>query len=99
MPCPVALLGDIFLLFWSTDAQNWVLCKYNIRTTQLDAAKAVAPGKRNPTVTQLHGDEQDWKAVEVMVPKKDVSKKLEELWEVGAKDIIIMPMLNTRTED
>jgi ATP phosphoribosyltransferase len=54
---------------------------------------------QNPTVTTLHPAESGWVAVEVMIEQKQVADKMDELWEAGAKDILILPLLNTRTSD
>lgn len=54
---------------------------------------------RNPTVTTLHPEESGWVAVEVMVEQKQVADKMDELWVAGAHDILILPLLNTRTSD
>jgi len=76
-----------------------VLCKYNILRPSLDRASKIAPGKRSPTIMELHPTGDGWVAVEVMIAKTDVADSMEKLWEVGAKDILILPLLNTRTTD
>jgi ATP phosphoribosyltransferase len=82
------------------DSQRYVMVKYNVNRTNLDAASKIAPGKRSPTVMTLHnGGEGEWCAVEVMIEKSLVAVKMDELWEVGAKDILVIPLLNTRTTD
>ena len=63
----------------------------------LKKASEIAPGKQNPTVTTLHPEESGWVAVEVKEQKQ--SDKMDELWEAGAQDILILPLLNTRTSD
>jgi ATP phosphoribosyltransferase len=76
-----------------------VLCKYNIKSENLTRASEIAPGKQNPTVTTLHPAEKGWVAVEVMIEQKEVPDKMDQLWEAGAEDILIIPLLNTRTSD
>ncbi|KAF2671292.1 HisG-domain-containing protein [Microthyrium microscopicum] len=80
------------------DSQRYVSCKYNIHRDDLEAASKIAPGKRSPTVTTLH-PENGWVAVEVMIEKSSIATKLDDLWEAGAKDILVLPLLNTRTSD
>ena len=75
-----------------------MLCKYNVRQENFDAVARIAPGKRSPTVMSLQGPEEGWVAVEVMIDKADVAVRMDELWEAGAKDILVLPLLNTRTE-
>jgi ATP phosphoribosyltransferase-like protein len=86
-------------LLTRTDSQRYVLCKYNIHRDKFQDAARIAPGMRNPTVTTLHPEESGWVAVEVMVEQKQVADKMDELWVAGAHDILILPLLNTRTSD
>ena len=82
------------------DAQKYVTCRYNIESKHLEAARKIAPGKRSPTVTTLlpEQDGQDgWVAVEVMIEKNQVADKMDHLWEIGAQDIMVLQVLNTRT--
>jgi ATP phosphoribosyltransferase-like protein len=53
----------------------------------------------SPTVTTLHPESEGWVAVEVMVEKSLISGKMDELWRVGARDILVLPLLNTKTAD
>ena len=65
------------------------MCKYNVPRSGLEAASKLTPGKRSPTVTTLHPPEDDWVAVEVMIGKKEVADTMDNLWEIGAKDILV----------
>lgn len=47
----------------------------------------------------LHPAENGWVAVEVMIEQKQVADKMDQLWTAGAQDILILPLLNTRTSD
>lgn len=76
-------------------AQEFVLCHYNIERNSLPAATVIAPGKRAPTVIAL--DEEGWIAVSVMVEKKKIAPIMDELTRVGAKDIIVLGITNTRS--
>ncbi len=76
-------------------AQKYVLCNYNIERTVLAAATKVAPGKRAPTVTSL--EEEGWVAVSVMVEKKKIALIMDELTKVGASDILVLDIINTRS--
>ncbi|KAI2629863.1 ATP phosphoribosyltransferase [Hypoxylon sp. NC1633] len=76
-------------------AQKYVLCQYNIERSRLSVATKVAPGKRAPTVTSL--DEEGWVAVSVMVEKKKMAPIMDELSKVGATDILIFNIGNTRS--
>jgi len=76
-------------------AQKYVLCQYNIARTSLETAKSITPGMRAPTITAL--DEQGWVAVSSMVEKKYIANKMDELTKVGATDILVLDIANSRT--
>lgn len=75
-------------------AQKYVLCQYNIERTRLAEATKVTPGKRAPTITSL--DEEGWVAVSAMVEKKCIAPVMDELTWVGATDILVLDIHNTR---
>jgi ATP phosphoribosyltransferase len=76
-----------------------MLCKYNVKGEDLEAVSKIAPGKRSPTVMSLQPPSDGWVAVEVMIDKAEVAVKMDQLWEAGAKDILVLPLLNTRTTE
>lgn len=76
-------------------AQKFVLCQYNIPRDQLAAACKITPGKRAPTVTAL--EEENWVAVSSMVEKKQIATVMDELTKVGAADILVLNIANSRT--
>lgn len=75
-------------------AQRFVLCQYNIPRPRLSEATAITPGKRAPTVTTL--DEANWVAVSAMVEKKAIATVMDNLVKVGATDILVLDIHNTR---
>lgn len=75
-------------------AQKYVLCQYNVPRTHLSQAAALTPGKRAPTITQL--DEEGWVAVSSMVEKKKIANAMDELAKVGATDILVLDIHNSR---
>lgn len=75
-------------------AQKYVLCQYNIQRGTLAQASKIAPGKRAPTVTSL--DNEGWVAVSVMVEKKKIAPIMDELSKIGAHDILVLDIKNTR---
>ncbi len=76
-------------------AQRYILCKYNIERSKLDAAKRITPGKRAPTVTALDGT--SWVAVEAMVEVEKAGDIMDELFAAGADDILTWSIDNSRT--
>ncbi|KAJ5683020.1 hypothetical protein N7462_006185 [Penicillium macrosclerotiorum] len=77
-------------------AQKFVLCQYNIPRSKLAVASQITPGKRAPTVTALEAE--DWVAVSSMVEKKRVATVMDELTRVGAADILVLTIANSRTD-
>jgi ATP phosphoribosyltransferase len=76
-------------------AQRFVLCTYNIERPKLAAATKITPGKRAPTINGL--EEDGWVAVQVMVERKKIAVVMDELTAVGACDILVMKIDNSRT--
>ncbi|KAL4936423.1 hypothetical protein BDV06DRAFT_216687 [Aspergillus oleicola] len=77
-------------------AQKFVLCQYNIPRDRLSTASSITPGKRAPTVTAL--EEDGWVAVSSMVEKKKIATVMDELIKVGATDILVLSIANSRTD-
>ncbi len=75
-------------------AQKYVLCQYNVPRAKLHEATGITPGKRAATVTSL--DEEGWVAVSAMVEKKRIAVVMDELVTVGATDVIVLDIHNTR---
>lgn len=75
-------------------AQRYVLCQYNVRRTNLSSATKITPGKRAPTINAL--EEEGWVAVSSMVEKKQIAIVMDELTAVGATDILVLDIANTR---
>ena len=68
-------------------ARSFVLVDYDIRTSLLEQACAMTPGFESPTVSSLHDPE--WSAVRAMVPMADVHRIMDELYELGARGILV----------
>lgn len=75
-------------------AQRFVLCQYNVERAKLADATRITPGKRAPTVQALDAD--GWVAVSSMVEKKRIAVVMDELSKVGAHDILVLDIHNTR---
>lgn len=68
-------------------ARQYVLIDYDVRNELIEAAAAVTPGLESPTVSPLH--DSGWSAVRAMVPRVDTNRVMDELWEVGARAILV----------
>ena len=75
-------------------ARSYVLVDYDIRAEQLEAACAVTPGLESPTISPLH--DQGWVAVRAMVPKREVHRIMDELYDMGARGILVTDILACR---
>ncbi|MFZ4077835.1 MAG: ATP phosphoribosyltransferase [Microbacteriaceae bacterium] len=68
-------------------AQQFVLMDYDCPRELLDRACAIAPGIESPTVSPLH--DPNWVAVRVMVPRADQNQVMDELYDLGARAILV----------
>lgn len=76
-------------------AQKYVTMSYNILRSGLAKACKITPGKRAPTINSL--EEEGWVAVSAMVETKQAATVMDELVTVGAMDILVTKIENTRT--
>lgn len=75
-------------------AQKYVMLLYNCSVDLLSQAIKITPGKSSPTITAL--DDSKFKSVSALVKKSDVSAKMDELYEMGATDILVINVANSR---
>ena len=68
-------------------ARRYVLMDYDIRQDLVDDAVRITPGVESPTVSPLH--DRDWAAVRSMVPRADTNRVMDELWDLGARGILV----------
>lgn len=68
-------------------ARQYVLVDYDVPIALLDAATKVTPGLESPTVSPLQ--DPDWVAVRAMVPRADTNHVMDELYEIGARAILV----------
>jgi ATP phosphoribosyltransferase len=68
-------------------ARQYVLMDYDIRKELVEQAAALTPGLESPTVSPLR--DSDWVAVRSMVPKKETNRIMDELYDLGARAILV----------
>lgn len=68
-------------------ARQYVLVDYDVPIRLLDAATAVTPGIESPTISPLHDPE--WVAVRAMVPRTETNHVMDQLYEIGARAILV----------
>ncbi|AVT31866.1 ATP phosphoribosyltransferase [Plantactinospora sp. BC1] len=68
-------------------ARRYVMLAYDVRADLLEKASALTPGIESPTISPLH--REGWVAVQAMVLRQDVHRIMDELYEVGARAILV----------
>jgi ATP phosphoribosyltransferase len=68
-------------------ARQYVLMDYDIRKELVEHAAALTPGLESPTVSPLR--DSDWVAVRSIVPKKETNRIMDELYDLGARAILV----------
>jgi len=68
-------------------ARRYVMLAYDVRADLLDRATALTPGIESPTISPLH--REGWVAVQAMVRRVEVHRIMDELYELGARAILV----------
>jgi ATP phosphoribosyltransferase len=68
-------------------ARRYVMMDYDVPMTGVDAAVKLTPGIESPTISPLR--DPAWVAVRAMVPRQDAQRIMDDLWEVGARAILV----------
>lgn len=68
-------------------AREYVIFDYDCPLTMVDAASAITPGIESPTVSPLR--DPDWVAVRALVKSSETNQKMDELYELGARAILV----------
>ena len=75
-------------------ARGWSLLEYNVPRDKLAEAETITPGFNSPTVNTL--EDEAWRAVQVMVKRKDVIDVMDRLEAIGATAILETDIANCR---
>ncbi|MGH8827054.1 MAG: ATP phosphoribosyltransferase [Jiangellaceae bacterium] len=75
-------------------ARSYVMMDYDIRVERVEEASAVTPGIESPTVSPLH--REGWVAVRAMVPRADAQRIMDDLWDLGARGVLVTDILACR---
>jgi ATP phosphoribosyltransferase len=68
-------------------ARQYVMLDYDCPNEILPQATAITPGIEGPTVSPLQTP--GWSAVRAMVAQTDTNRVMDELWELGARAILV----------
>jgi ATP phosphoribosyltransferase len=68
-------------------ARSYVMMDYDIERDHVADAVALTPGIESPTVSPLH--REGWVAVRAMVPRAGAQRLMDELFDIGARGILL----------
>lgn len=68
-------------------ARRYVLMDYDVRVELVEQACSLTPGLESPTVSPLH--DKGWVAVRSMVPRARTNHVMDELYDLGARAILV----------
>jgi ATP phosphoribosyltransferase len=68
-------------------ARSYVMMDYDIESDRVADAVALTPGIESPTISPLH--REGWVAVRAMVPRSGVQRLMDDLWDLGARGILL----------
>jgi ATP phosphoribosyltransferase len=68
-------------------AHSYVMMDYDVREELVEQACALTPGLESPTVSPLH--EKGYVAVRSMVPRNRTNQLMDDLYDLGARAILV----------
>jgi ATP phosphoribosyltransferase len=68
-------------------ARQYVLMDYDVRQELVAQACKITPGIESPTISPLQ--DSGWAAVRAMVLRKETNQVMDELWDLGARGILV----------
>lgn len=68
-------------------ARQYVIMDYDLPSELVELASAITPGLESPTVSPLA--DGSWVAVRVMVPRVNTNQIMDELYQLGARAILV----------
>ncbi len=71
-------------------ARQYVLMDFDVPVERVSRAVAIAPGFESPTISPLHNSQ--WVAVRTMVPRAQTNRVMDDLYEIGARAILVTPI-------
>jgi len=68
-------------------ARTYVMLDYDIAENLIEKAAQITPGIESPTISPLH--EKGWVAVRALVKKENVHQAMDQLYDLGARGILV----------
>ncbi|WP_105565223.1 ATP phosphoribosyltransferase [Microbacterium halophytorum] len=75
-------------------ARRYVMLDFDLPQNLIDQAAEIAPGKESPTISPLR--DLDWVAVRVMLERRSINRVMDELYELGARALLVTEINNAR---
>ena len=75
-------------------AASYAMIEYDVPRSKVEACCKITPGLESPTVSPLA--DPDWVAVKAMVLRKETNKIMDELYDEGARGIIVTDLRSCR---
>jgi ATP phosphoribosyltransferase len=68
-------------------AREYVIFDYDCPADLVERASEITPGIESPTISPMR--DSDWVAVRSLVPANEINAKMDELYELGARAILV----------
>jgi ATP phosphoribosyltransferase len=68
-------------------AREYVIFDYDCPAELVDQVSAITPGIESPTISPLR--DEGWVAVRALVKSEDINAKMDELYAIGARAILV----------
>jgi len=75
-------------------ARQYVLVDYDVKKADVERACSITPGLESPTISPLANE--DWVAVRAMVKRREVHAIMDQLWQLGARGILVTDIHSCR---
>lgn len=75
-------------------ARTYVMIDYDVDADHLDRACKITPGLEGPTISPLARD--GWYAVRAMVKRLEAQQLMDDLWDLGARAILVTDIAASR---
>jgi ATP phosphoribosyltransferase len=68
-------------------AATYVIVDYDVPSALVEQACQITPGIESPTISPLH--DPAWVAVRALVPRPETNRVMDDLYELGARGILV----------
>jgi len=68
-------------------ARRYALLDYDLPRDLVEQAAAITPGRESPTISPLQ--DENWVAVRVMIPRKGINTVMDDLYDLGARALLV----------